>query len=259
MRNKKFSKNQPKKFWNQEYAQAEYLALSARPSENLIKFTRWLEREYGKGWLNKWTTVLDLGCGNGRHLIYLNQTFGCRGYGYDISEEAIKQAINHAGSSANGPNLGRSASGNPKLKPLATSLNFEVRSLTEALPLADQSVDLALDMMSSHVLRQTERERLRDEVLRVLKPRGYLLFKTFLAEGDIHTKRLLREHPAGEPGSYIHPELGVYEHVWTIDEIKDFFGPYFEVRKIEKSHKHILHGRAHKRRYVVVYLEKKDD
>lgn len=235
------AKSQSKKFWNKEYAQADYLALSRTPSENLVKFTRWLEREYGKGWLNRWTTVLDLGCGNGRHLIYLNKTFGCRGYGYDISEEAIKQA-----------KLGAAPFDGGKL-------NFEVRSLTEALPLPNQSVDLVLDMMSSHVLRQAEREKLRDEVVRVLKPRGYLLFKTFLAEGDIHTKRLLRDHPAGEAGSYIHPELGVYEHVWTMDEIENFFSPYFHVQKIEKSHKHILHGRAHKRRYVVVYLEKKDD
>ena len=81
-----------KKFWNKEYIKSEYLALSTEPSENLIKFTRWLERQYGAGWLNSETKVLDLGCGNGRHLVYLNKTFGCSGDGYDISEEAIRQA-----------------------------------------------------------------------------------------------------------------------------------------------------------------------
>ncbi|MEA1929912.1 MAG: class I SAM-dependent methyltransferase [Patescibacteria group bacterium] len=229
------SKSRPKKFWNKEYTKAKHLALSTKPSENLIKFTRWLERQYGQGVLSGDTKVLDLGCGNGRHLIYLNQKFGCSGVGYDISEEAIKQA--------------QTAS----MKPL----QFEVRSLADPLPLPDTSVDLVLDMMSTHVLRSKERENLRAEILRVLKPHGFLLLKTFLAEDDLNAKQLLRDHPADESGAYIHPRLGVYEYVWTIGAIEKFFGGDFEIKKIIKSHKHLLRGRAHKRRYVVVYLEKR--
>ena len=113
-------------------------------------------------------------------------------------------------------------------------------------------------MMTSHILRAEERQKFRQEIIRVLKTSGWLLFKTFLLEDDDHAKRLLREHPAGEPNSYIHPKFKVFEHVWTIFEIKEFFSPNFEVHKIEKSRKHRSHGLAFRRRTVTVYLQKRD-
>ncbi|MEK7152305.1 MAG: class I SAM-dependent methyltransferase, partial [Patescibacteria group bacterium] len=70
----KGGKNEGKTFWNKEYRQGEHLALSTRESEDLIKFTLWLKREYGGDFLNPSDSVLDLGCGNGRNLIYLAQT-----------------------------------------------------------------------------------------------------------------------------------------------------------------------------------------
>jgi len=72
----------------------------------------------------------------------------------------------------------------------------------------------------------------------------------------LNVKRLLRDHPADEENSYIHPELGVYEHVWTEDELHEFFEPYFEIHKVHKSHKHLKRGRAGKRRTISAYLQK---
>ena len=238
-----------KKFWNKEYkrftqpgGEPTYLALSTEPAEDLEKFTRWLERSAsrrnGRSILNPLTKVLDLGCGNGRNLIYLAKNFGCHGVGYDNSSEAIKQAKGVAET--------------------RTILNFEIRSIREPILLPDNSINLVLDMMTSHILRAEERQKFRQEIIRVLKTGGWLLFKTFLLEDDDHAKRLLREHPAGEPNSYIHPKFKVFEHVWTIFEIKEFFSPNFEVHKIEKSRKHRSHGRAFRRRTVTVYLQKRD-
>ena len=110
--------------------------------------------------------------------------------------------------------------------------------------------------MTSHLLKQKEREALREEVLRILKPGGWLIYKTFLADEDLHTKRLLRDHPADEPGSYIHPEFGVYEHVYTEEELREFYEPYLTLHKLEKSHRHLIKGRAGKRRTVSVVLQK---
>ncbi len=164
-----------KDFWNREYKTSEHLALSTAPSEDLEKFTRFLEREYKREFLNGYARVLDLGCGNGRNLIYLVQAYGIKGIGYDISDEAIKQA-RHASAGL----------------PIA----YEVRSIAEPLPLPDASQTFVLDMMTSHFLRKAEREALRQEIVRVLRPGGWLFFKSFLADEDLNVKRLLREHPA---------------------------------------------------------------
>ena len=228
-----------KAFWNKEYKTSEHLALSDNPAEDLMKFCRWQEREYGGQVLNRTLSVLDLGCGNGRNLVFLAGEYGCRGTGFDISEEAVRLAVRVAAE-----------------KGLSERLAFETRSIAEPLPLPDVSVGLVLDMMTSHFLRAAEREALRAEILRVLKPGGWLFFKSFFAEGDLHVRRLLAEHPADEPGAYIHPELGVYEYAWTEEALRAFFEPFFIIHKMDPSHLHLLRGKAFKRRTISVYLQK---
>src|SRR5271154_1207108 len=79
-------------FWNKEYRASDHLKLSAEAAEDLVKATKWIERRTGREYLNPLATVLDLGTGNGRHLVYRAKTYGMHGIGYDISEEAIKLA-----------------------------------------------------------------------------------------------------------------------------------------------------------------------
>jgi len=222
-------------FWNKEYQTSEHLALSEVPSEDLEKFARFLERHSGREFLNLRSLALDLGCGNGRNLKYLAENFGMRGIGYDVSDVAIREAKRATGE---------------------LPITYEVRSIAEPLPLPDESVTLALDMMSSHFLKKAQREALRGEILRVLRQQGWLYFKSFLAEDDINVKMLLRDHPAEEEGAYIHPRFGMYEYVWTEESMREFFEPYFEVHKLYKSHRHLRRGRAGKRRTLSVYLQK---
>lgn len=224
-------------FWNKEYkkngGRDGHLALSTNPSEDLMKFCRWMTRETGAAFLNPTETVLDLGCGNGRNLFYLAETFGLRGIGFDISAEAVAQA-----------------------KKLGAELPIEyaTRSISDPLPLPDESATFVLDMMVSHYLNAAERAKLTEEIARVLKPGGYLFFKTFFLEDDRHAIRLLKENPGEEKGTYIHPEIGVAEHVFTEQEIKDMLTSHFEIKKISKSHGHLRHNA--KRRSICVYAEK---
>jgi SAM-dependent methyltransferase len=222
-------------FWNKEYKTSEHLRLSDEPAEDLEKFCRGAERNYGRRFLNPLARTLDLGCGNGRNLIFLAQSYGIRGVGYDISSEAIKLAE-------------RASKDLP--------ITYVARSIDGAIDLPDNSIDLVLDMMTSHFLKEKEREALREEILRVLKPGGWFFFKSFLADQDLHVRRLLKEHPADEKDSYIHPELGVYEHVWTEEAFYEFFSSFFEIHKIERSHKHMKGGKAFKRRTITAYLQK---
>lgn len=238
------SKKKYKNFWDREYSkgrggiggQNPHLAISTEPSEDLEKFARFLIRASGKSLLNITMSAVDFGCGNGRNLVYLAKSFGMRGVGFDTSEVAIAQAQRLAGD---------------------LPLQFFKQSIAEKTELADGSQAIALDMMASHVLLADEREQFKKEVHRVLRPGGWFLFKSFLLEEDKNAHVLLKEHPGPEEGTYIHPEIGVPEYVWTEDAAVSFFETHFSIHKVEKSHKHTKKdGSPWKRRTITLYLEK---
>ncbi len=240
-------KNKGRKFWNKEYYKGSptnvlrvhavgHLAISNNPSEDLLKFTRWLKRNNDTAPLNSHSSVLDLGCGNGRNLIYLAKTYGIKGVGYDVSNEAIGQA---------------------KESSRDLLLKYETRSIVGPITIGDQSQDLVLDMMTSHFLVSDERKVLIQEVARILKPGGWLYFKTFLRDEDTHAERLIRENPAEEKGSYIHPKIGVAEHVFTEEEIDEMLKENFFVHKMLRSHRHRDEkGHPAKRRSISVYAQR---
>jgi SAM-dependent methyltransferase len=234
MKRKRFA-GKGQQFWDKEYKDKNHLALSINPSEDLMKFTRWLEREHGREFLNPTLSVLDLGCGNGRNLIYLAQTFGMKGLGLDNSQEAINQA---------------------KAASKDLPIEYQTRSIAEPLIATDESQTFVLDMMTSHFLNEEERNKLLTEIARVLKPNGWLFWKTFLRDEDEHAERLLRESPAKEKGSYIHPKIGLAEHVFTEAEIESVLAGKFTIQKILKSHAHLRRGQAFKRRSISIYAPK---
>ncbi len=240
MAKRPFIRKQKKKrhgatFWDYEYTEGGNLKLSVKQSEDLEKFTRWLARQKEHEMFRQGDKVLDLGCGNGRNLVFLAQQFGTTGTGYDISTAAIAQA----------KELGN-----------GLPLTFETRSIAGDIPLPDSSHALALDMMSSHFLNAAERTHLRDEVFRILRPGGWFFVKTFLLDEDLHSKRLIEQHPGPEPNTYIHPVIGVPEHVYGETELVGFLEERFLVHKVYRSHKHISHGKARKRRTISVYAQK---
>jgi SAM-dependent methyltransferase len=226
-----------KKFWNKEYATSEHFDLSDRPAQDLEKFLRFIDRRRYSGVADSTSFVLDLGCGNGRNLIALAREYYVHGVGYDISEEAIAQAE-------------KAREG--------LDISFEVRSISGEFPLKDNSVDCVLDMAASHYLNVRERDFLRSEILRVLRPGGFVLFKSLLLDGDANAKQFLKKYPSDEEGSYIHPTIGVLEHVWTEKEVREFWGEDFIIHKLIKSYKHRMSGRPGKRRNIVAYLQKKE-
>lgn len=233
-------KNQKRKrhgvsFWDREYTNPDHLSLSDAASGDLQKFTRWLERHSKRTILNPTSSCIDVGCGNGRNLIYLAHTYGMHGIGYDSSAAAIK-AAKHLAADAN--------------------LTFAVRSMAGPLDVPDASQLLALDMMSSHFLNAADRSYLRDELWRSLKPGGYLFMKTFVKDGDLHTARLLEEHPGPEPGTYIHPIIGVPEYVYSEAELRSFLEVRFDILNVYISHKHVSRGKARKRRTIAIYAQK---
>lgn len=224
-------------FWNTEYAQPEHLALSDDPSSDLLAFMRWSDRQ--KSDIDRVVDaprVLDIGCGNGRNTIFFEKVVGSSAYGFDISQNAIDQA--------------QSKSAYPD--------HFIVHDITSMpYPYDDESMDVVLDMMSSHILNKDQRMALRKEINRILVPGGWIFYKTFLLDGDRNAKNLISRHSGDEPYSYVHPRIGHTEYVLPQDEIlKEIEEQGWEIHKINKSHKHIKNGKAAKRRNMVLYLRK---
>jgi SAM-dependent methyltransferase len=232
---KKKRKQHGATFWDAEYKNPSHLKLSTNVSEDLEKFTRWILRQDRQDLLSPSSSVLDVGCGNGRNLIYLAREFGTTGVGYDIAKAAIAQAV----AASRG-----------------LSISYTARSIAGPLTVENESQGLVLDMMTSHFLNKEERSHLRDEVHRALKPGGYLFMKTFLKDDDLHTKRLLKEHPGTEEGAYVHPVMGVSEYVYSEEELVEFLSGHFIIHKIYRSHKHAFRGQARKRRTITIYAEK---
>jgi SAM-dependent methyltransferase len=232
---KKKRKQHGETFWDAEYKNPSHLKLSTNPSEDLEKFTRWVLRRTREDVFAEAASVLDVGCGNGRNLIYLAREFNVKGIGYDISKAAIAQA----------------AIASKKLP-----LKYVARTIAGTLDVEDNSQGLVLDMMTSHFLTKAERENLRDEVYRVLEPGGLLFMKTFLKDEDLHTKRLLMERPGPEVGAYIHPIMGVAEYVYSEEELVDFLRERFIIHKVYRSHQHAFRGQARRRRTITIYAEK---
>ncbi len=212
--------------------------MSIEPAEDLISFMKWAERNAEWYPFPKKGLALDVGCGNGRNLIYLCKKTGMEGFGIDISSTAISQAKKAAG------NL---------------PIDFKAGLAEDPLPLPDSSCDVILDMMTTHFLNKKQRESYKKELVRVTKPYAWLFFKTFVLEGDSHAKRLIEENGGKETNTYIHPKIGTAEHVFTEMEIHHLFEPEFKIHKMLKSYKHVLDGKAHKRRTISVYMERMRD
>lgn len=232
-------------FWDKEYARegGDKFSLSEDASADLEKFCRWLERQYpGQRPINSRTKFVDAGCGNGRNAIFLAKEFGAKGLGFDISGEAIKKAEKNA-----------------VKEKVDKNLKFEVRNLNEGIPELDNSQDMVIDAVASHVLRHNERIFFKNEVARVLTGGSYYFLKSLLLDDDSHAKQMIRDYGAnaGEPNSYIHPTMGIFEHVPSEDELISFYEEDFHIEKVERSFAHRVEGRANKRRYIVLYLRKK--
>jgi SAM-dependent methyltransferase len=238
---KDFSKNKKNQFWNKEYQDAKYLALSEDPSSDLLSFVKWVNRNSEWPAFSQGGFVLDIGCGNGRNIGNLCEQYHMKGLGFDISDTAIAQAKEKF----------------VKIR----NLNFVKESMFNPVNLPSQSVDVILDMMVIHFLDDAKRLSYIKDKANLLKPFGWMLLKTFVLENDQNAIRMIKDFPTPdkEHNSYIHPKFKALEHVFTEDEIDELFSPYFIIHKKIKSYKHFKDGKPYKRRTICVYLERKRD
>lgn len=227
--------------WDEEYKESQLLSKNDEPQADVLRFIKWLRKDAFYDTDNR--VVLDLGCGNGRNVLYFANQYDCSGYGYDFSPEAIRLAENNL----------------HETKP-KNSVIFEERNIGKVLPLADNSIDIILDVTSSNSLSPDERNIYLAEAARVLKPEGYMFVRTLTRDGDRNAQNLLQMFPSEYYDTYTHPDLGVTERVFREEDFRELYGLYFDIQFLKKQTGYQRWGaQSYKRRYLVAYLQKKGD
>lgn len=154
------------------------------------------------------TTVLDLGCGTGRHLVYLAQR-GFQVSGLDSSPQAIEGARQW-------------------LADEGLEGDLRLSSMAEPLPWPDAAFDAVLSVQVIHHAELATIRSVVAEVHRVLKPGGFLFVTVPSLRNQGDTFREI------EPNTLVPldgPEKGLPHHYFTPEELRDVFGA-FEMENI---------------------------
>lgn len=196
MKIKKDLKNQ----WDSAFD--EGMGTTWYPSEDLIRFTsRFLKKRVGIDQyknLSDCKRILDLGCGNGRHVVYFAQ-LGFDAYGMDISQKALDICAE-------------------LLSREQLSADLRCGDVTE-IPHPEQFFDAVVSWgVLDHVKKDDAFASVR-EIKRVLTPGGW--FHVNLRSKDSFD---YGEGDEIEPGTFVLTEgweKGLFQHFWDEDEIDD--------------------------------------
>ena len=195
--------------WDKEYKlnSPHFRALSSgTPSRSVAMFVDYLKEKNAP----VKAKLIEAGCGFGRNSSWLAK-LGFNVVGYDVSKVAIKKAKQDAKG--------------------IKHLQYQTLDVSKRWPEKDASADIVIDVAMSHLLSSDQLASYIKEVVRVLKPGGYFLCFTLDRSKDAEAKKLLKEAPGKEKGTYIMPKMNHQERVYTLAEIKKYFRPL----TVEKS------------------------
>jgi SAM-dependent methyltransferase len=261
-----------KNIWEKEYKNPKLVTGGNEPQTSVKDFLRWLRRESGGvkdgqklGLALENLRVLDLGCGSGKNANYIaSLDSGNHVVGVDISETALTQAraardklIAEGKLNKGQVEYAHANIGEP--------LKFSDSSLDSSggKSSSSSSFDLALDVTSSNSLSESERTVYLAEVHRLLKPGGWFFIRALCKDGDKNAQSLLKLHPGTEKDTYIMPEMGLNERVFSKKDFIETYSPQhphsplFEIVNLEKeTHYSQFAGRSYKRNFWVAYERK---
>jgi SAM-dependent methyltransferase len=159
-------------------------------------------------------TLLDLGCGTGRHVLYLGEC-GFEMYGIDSAAAGLTTT-------------------QQRLEEANLSAHLIQGDIFETLPFADAFFDAILSVQVIHHARLAQIAALVDELARLLKPGGLL----FVTVPQLQNQGTRFEQI--EPGTYIPldgSEAGLPHHYFTPEELRDLFKA-FSIRDIHLDQHH---------------------
>jgi SAM-dependent methyltransferase len=149
-------------FWDLSYRDGSYLE-HWDPPEVPAELTAMV----AAGRIPAGSLVLDLGCGAGCEALFLAER-GCRVLGLDSSFDALTRARDRQAERPGGE---------------ALDIDWCLASVF-APPVADASIDVALDRGCLHGIDREERHRYAAAVRRLLRPRGALLLRGAREDDD---------------------------------------------------------------------------
>lgn len=218
--------------WEKEYQNPKLVTLSNEPAQSFKDFVRFLRKEQKVELLN--LSILDLGCGNAKNSFYLSeQGVNNKIVGVEISETALK----HAHELAQG---------------LIPAAHFIKQSIGVTLPFADSSFDIILDVTSSNSLSESERAVYLKEIQRLLKSGGYFFIRALCKDGDKNAQNLIKEFPGKEKDTYIMPDLGLTERVFSRENLIETYSHLGEMLYLDKeTHYTKFNNKSYKRNFWV--------
>lgn len=190
---------QQQRIWDEEHKCPEVLLQmnSCNPSFGIKKFWDWLQAQK----ISKPLYGLEMCCGKGRNVIWLAQQNICM-TGFDFSSNAITEARKRSATCETDINT-----------------NFFVQDATLTWALPANAFDFVLDCFATTDIESQEgREKAVAEMIRVLKPGGFICVYV-MSEEDTYHKDMIAQFPAHEPYSFFHPKTKKFEKVFTHGEL----------------------------------------
>ncbi len=221
--------------WEREYKDPKLVTKNEEPQADTLRFLKFLKKEEKYKIENK--KILDLGAGTGRNSNYLAE-LGNNVIGIEISKTALNLA---------------------KARALELGLNVDYRldDIGEEYEIADNSIDVILDVTSSNSLDENGREVYLRETSRVLKMQGYFFVRALCKDGNKNVKNLLKLNPGKEYDTYVIKDIGLTERVFSREDFMKMYGQYFKILHLEKKTNYTtFNNRIYKRDYFLAYLQK---
>jgi SAM-dependent methyltransferase len=219
--------------WEREYKKPTFLTKKNEPQQDVVRFVRFLKKE---GIDIKTSVVVDLGSGTGRNSNYF-ASFGAKVYGVEISKTAVAQAEKEA-----------------QEKKLRVS--YCTQSMADHIPVGTAGANVIIDITSSNSLTETERVSYIDEIQRILKPGGFLFVKALAKDGDQNAKNLLKKFPGKEIDTYVMPETGIIERVFSREDFLEVYKNLTSVFLEKKTSYSRFGNQPYRRNFWIAYFQK---
>lgn len=191
--------SQPTNAWNEIFKQQG--KVFTQPHEDMPGIVQLLKNKGAD-------TILDLGSGTGRHVVYLAQS-GFSVFGLDSSPEGI--AITRRWLAEEG-----------------LEADLQLQSMVEKLPYGDAFFDAVISIQVIHHADIGTITSIVQEVTRVLKKGGFLFVTVPKLKNQGETFEQIEPHTLVPLDG---PEKGLPHHYFTPEELREVFGD-FEVTDI---------------------------